>query len=58
MTDRNCAAELCPYWPGEGCLSGVMPCDKAAEDRDKEKAWMAAEIRTWFDPQPGDITLF
>lgn len=17
---------MCPYWPGEGCLSGVMPC--------------------------------
>lgn len=23
----ECRAELCPYWPGEGCLRGVMPCD-------------------------------
>jgi len=23
-----CAAELCPYWPGEGCLRGVLPCDE------------------------------
>lgn len=21
-----CRAELCPYWPGEGCLRGVVPC--------------------------------
>lgn len=23
----NCRMELCQYWPGEGCMAGVMPCD-------------------------------
>jgi hypothetical protein len=23
---RNCRMELCRYWPGEGCMAGVMPC--------------------------------
>jgi len=22
-----CRMELCRYWPGEGCMAGVMPCD-------------------------------
>jgi hypothetical protein len=22
----ECQAELCPYWPGEGCMKGVLPC--------------------------------
>jgi len=26
---RTCSAELCPYWPGEGCMRGVMPCESA-----------------------------
>ena len=26
MTDRNCNAELCPRWPGEGCVRGVEDC--------------------------------
>lgn len=32
----TCRAELCPYWPGEGCLRGVMPCNEDdGDDRDR-----------------------
>ena len=24
----DCRAELCAYWPGEGCMRAVMPCDE------------------------------
>lgn len=27
LADRACRAELCKYWPGDGCMRGVMPCD-------------------------------
>ena len=22
----ECQAELCHYWPGEGCMRGILPC--------------------------------
>jgi hypothetical protein len=33
---RDCRAELCKYWPGEGCMRGVMSCDdeSGADDAD------------------------
>jgi hypothetical protein len=24
--------ELCRYWPGDGCMKGVMPCDEPERD--------------------------
>ena len=29
----DCRAELCPYWPGEGCVRGVMPCEDDEPER-------------------------
>lgn len=29
----DCGQELCPYWPGEGCLKGIAPCDGPSYDR-------------------------
>lgn len=25
----RCPEELCPHWPGEGCVRGIAPCDEA-----------------------------
>ena len=38
---RNCRMELCRYWPGEGCMAGVMPCDadEPGPDQDRPDAW-------------------
>jgi hypothetical protein len=30
----RCRMELCAYWPGDGCMRGVMPCDD--DDADPE----------------------
>jgi len=26
---NKCGQEMCPYWTGDGCVSGVMPCAPA-----------------------------
>jgi hypothetical protein len=35
---------MCPYWTGEGCVSGVQPCD-AARSADE----LAASGNQWDD---------
>lgn len=32
---RGCRQEMCKYWPGDGCMRGVMPCD---DDQDPSHA--------------------
>lgn len=34
---NGCRAELCTYWPGEGCVRGVMPCgDEEPDEYDRD----------------------
>lgn len=47
---RDCLAELCPYWPGEGCLRGVAPCDELPGGRCKHE--LPAGSRTDCMPKP------
>jgi hypothetical protein len=51
-----CLAELCPYWPGEGCLRGVMPCpeplpEKWADETHDERCCMTGAWPGW-PPHP------
>lgn len=29
----DCLQEECPYWPGEGCVKGIAPCDEPVYDK-------------------------
>lgn len=51
MTDR-CQMELCPYWPGEGCMRGVLPCDEPASWPAGYREILSAEV-TAGQPLPG-----
>lgn len=41
--DSRCRMELCPYWPGEGCLRGIMPCDDDPQVTDDDKRYQLAQ---------------
>ena len=48
-----CLAELCPYWPGEGCMRGVQPCPDAGQSAEThdERCCMAGAWPGW-GPHP------
>jgi hypothetical protein len=48
----DCGQEMCPYWPGEGCVKGIAPCDEAGQVYDR----MIARTQDGPDPlvpEPG-----
>jgi hypothetical protein len=49
---NGCLMEECPYWTGNGCVSGVAPCDETQPVYDK----MIARTQDGPDPlvpEPG-----
>jgi hypothetical protein len=59
MADR-CHQELCPNWPGEGCLRGVLDCPDEADDdtrayvsRQWADAWDSPEDAVYDEPEQG-----
>ena len=51
-----CLAELCPYWPGEGCLRAVMPCPITPEHAASDPGKLAGYGSCWCCAQYGIVT--
>lgn len=46
-----CAAELCPFWTGHGCVSGVMECPEPdSDDNDDETPRDPADDDSGYGP--------
>lgn len=43
----DCGQELCPFWPGQGCLNGVLDCPEPEDlfDEDGFDRYGDSEVR-------------